>query len=321
MVNISVVVPVYNMERFLPKCMEALLTQTYQDMEIILVDDGSIDDSAAMCDKYGADEPRRIRVIHKANGGLSSARNAGMDAAKGKYVIFPDPDDWTEPDYLLRLSELIEHEKADMSCIGHYIDWDDHSVAAGEGESVRLMTGKEAQRALLLQPRMSGFAWNKLYCLEIIRKHKICFGDDVGVTEDLDFAYRYLKYCERVVFDPQARLYHYYQRAGAATHSGFSPKKLDSIHTYRKIAADTDMPELRIAAHEEICNTAINLTVQYCHAGCTDNRAWQKLRQDTKQFFGAYMRSRRYGMGRKIQAVLCLLVPRIYVKLKNRVNG
>ena len=92
-IKLTLAIPVYNMTPFLPRCMETMLAQTCQDFEILLVDDGSTDNSGQMCDDYAAKHSDFIRVVHKENGGLSSARNAGIDAAKGKYIIFPDPDD------------------------------------------------------------------------------------------------------------------------------------------------------------------------------------------------------------------------------------
>ena len=102
---ISIVVPIYNMEKLLPRCMDTLVTQSLA-YEIILVDDGSTDSSPKICDDYMQMYPAFVRVVHKDNGGLSSARNAGMDVARGKYVIFPDPDDWVELDYVSQMVEL-----------------------------------------------------------------------------------------------------------------------------------------------------------------------------------------------------------------------
>ena len=94
---ISVIVPVYNVEEYLPRCVDSLLSQTYEKLEIILVDDGTKDASDKICDAYAARDPR-VKVIHKENGGLSSARNAGIDIASGEYLAFVDSDDWIEPD-------------------------------------------------------------------------------------------------------------------------------------------------------------------------------------------------------------------------------
>ena len=99
-------IPVYNMESLLERCMDTMLSQTCRDFEIILVDDGSTDASPALCDAYAAAHPGLIRVVHKPNGGLSSARNAGIDAARGEFIVFPDPDDWVEPEYVRHLLQL-----------------------------------------------------------------------------------------------------------------------------------------------------------------------------------------------------------------------
>ncbi|MGN0335144.1 MAG: glycosyltransferase family 2 protein [Lachnospiraceae bacterium] len=316
---ISLVVPVFNMEQYLPRSMECLLCQT-GNYEIILVDDGSQDGSAALCDQYAMEHSKLVHVVHKENGGLSSARNAGMDVAQGEYVIFPDPDDWVEPQFVARLIELQEQYHPELLCIGYNVDFDTRSVPANKGQFLRQMDGVHAQRALLLPPTISGFAWNKLYHLDIIRSNGLRFLDDVGTTEDMDFAFRYLQHCKRVIFSPEDRLYHYYQRSGAATHSNFSRSKLESIRTYEKmIAASTD-EELIRAAEEEICNTAVNLVWSYQNSHLRDDEAWKQLRHYLKRYLKQYCTSSRYSCGRKVQAVLAYCVPKLYVALKNQVR-
>lgn len=316
---ISVIVPVFNMEQYLSRCMEKLLNQK-GDYEIILVDDGSTDGSTKLCDGYAEDHPYLVRVIHKENGGLSSARNAGMDSARGEFVIFPDPDDWVEPNFIAKLIDLQEQYHSDLLCVGHYVDYDTYSVPANKGISLQQMDKREAQRSLLMSPCINGFAWNKLYCLDIIHSYDLRFLDDVGTTEDLDFGFRYLQYCKKVVFSPNDRLYHYYQRSGAATHSSFSKRKLESMRTYEKmIDASTD-GELIRAAEEEICNTAINLIWSYQNSHLKDDEVWKQLRYYLKRYLKPYCTSNRYGYGRKIQAILAYCVPKLYVKLKNRFN-
>lgn len=318
---ITLVVPVFNMEQYLPRCMDALMKQTCKAFTIILIDDGSTDSSPSMCDRYAKEHPELIRVVHKKNGGLSSARNAGIEAASGKYIIFPDPDDWVEPDYVEQLLSLQERYQPDLVCLGHFIDYDDHSLPANEGQNFTQMTGADAQKALLMPPCMSGFAWNKLYQLDIIKAHRLKFLDDVGTTEDLDFAFRYLQFCDSVCFAPEIRVYHYYQRSGAATHSGFSVKKLQSIHTYEKIidiAGQTS--EIGRAAKEEICNTAINLLPIYLNSGIEDKVSYLKIKEYIQKYYFDYQKSSRYSKGRKIQAVLARYVPRLYCRIKNIVS-
>lgn len=318
--KIVIIVPVYNLKSLLPRCIDSLLAQTYKNYEIILIDDGSNDGSELICDQYAKRFPDRVCCIHKLNGGLSSARNAGIDGANGKYVIFPDPDDWTDSGYLQQLINLQMKYSADLVCTGYCIDFDNHSIPANLGQKRQVMSKTEAQRALLLPPYISGFAWNKLYHLDIIRAHGLRFLDDVGTTEDLDFAYRYLQFCEKIVFSPEDRFYHYYQRSGAATHSSFSRKKMESIRTYEKMIVTTTDKEMIRAAEEEICNTAVNLVCSFQESHIEDEEIWKQLRQYLRQYLKYYCTSQQYGIGRKIQAILAYYTPKLYAYLKRKIN-
>ena len=314
---ITAVISVFNMNDYLRRFMDTFLQQRYVQ-EIILVDDGSTDGSASICDEYKTKYPELIRVIHKENGGLSSARNAGIDAANGEYIIFPDPDDWVELGYTQRLIELQEQYHSELVCIGHYINYDDKQLLGKEGQEFLVTSGKMAQKLLVVQPCISSFAWDKLYHLEIIRKNNLRFLNDVGTREDVDFVFRYLEYCMSVCYDPESRLYHYYQRSGAATHSGFSQKKLDTFHTYEKIIESTEDSELIQAAREEICNTAINLIWLYQNSEVKNREQWRQLRKKMSENLDFYFKSKHLGAGRKIQACLAYYSPRLYAWLKNR---
>ena len=114
---VSVIVPVYKVAAYLPRCVDSILAQTWRNLEIILVDDGSPDECGSICDVYAEKDPR-IRVIHKENGGLSSARNAGLDTASGEYIGFVDSDDWIEPEMYARMLALMEKYDAKMVCAG-----------------------------------------------------------------------------------------------------------------------------------------------------------------------------------------------------------
>lgn len=318
---VTIVVPIYNMEQFLPRCMAGLLNQTYQDIEILLIDDGSTDGSLKLCEKYAHDYPDKIFIIHKENGGLSSARNAGIEVARGKYIIFPDPDDWVEPGYIEALLSAQEETNADLVCLGHYINYDNKELKANDGQVEIMLNAIDAKKALFVQPCMSGFAWNKLYHLDIIRENSLRFLDDVGTTEDLDFAFRYLDYCKSVYFNPTKRIYHYYQRSDAATGERFSKKKVEAIRTYEKIIqASCNYPEIIKAAKEEICNIAINLTWLYKRNHCDDIESWKQIRKYLRKYLWCYLKSKKFNVGRKIQAVVAWVSPSLYVILKENVR-
>ena len=117
MPKISIIVPVYNVEKYLRKCVDSILNQTFKDFELILVDDGSIDTSGKICDEYNLKD-NRIKVIHKENGGLSSARNAGLDIAQGEYIGFVDSDDWIELDMYEELYKICKENDTDVGIVG-----------------------------------------------------------------------------------------------------------------------------------------------------------------------------------------------------------
>lgn len=217
---ISIIVPIYNVEEYLEKCIRSALAQTYQNFELILVDDGSGDSSGTICDRYERENPR-VRVIHKKNGGLSSARNAGIEAAKGFYLYFLDGDDYIEPQLLCRAVDSMEQEGADL-CV---FDFDKVSEGGRHSFKWRLTAGvyeiqDEETRLNFLVKDIFGFrlgweVWSKLYKADIVRKQRISFESEREIfAEDLMFTFCYLLYCRKVTVLGEC-LYHYVVRKGS----------------------------------------------------------------------------------------------------------
>lgn len=319
---VTLVVPIYNMEAYLPRCVASIQAQTCRDFEVVLVDDGSTDSSGALCDAYAAGEPERFRVVHKPNGGLSSARNAGIDAARGEFVSFPDPDDWLEPDYVELLLRTQREHGADLVCLGHYVDTDEGSFPVTEQRELRLLEPPHCQRSLLMGPRFQGFSWNKLYRLDLIREHGLRFPDRMGTTEDLYFGYQYLAHCRLVCHDPEKRIYHYYQREDSSTRSGFTPDKLETMRAYEHILADCAGrdPELAQVVRDEMCTCAVNLLWMHENADDRDPAIRNRLRALIRDSLPGYFHTKNFGIGRKVQAVLAALSPKLFMHLKNLVQ-
>lgn len=200
---ISVIVPVYNMEKYLEKCMESLLKQTYPKIEILLVDDGSQDKSAQMCDDYAA-SCDLIRVIHKKNEGLGMARNTGMDLAEGEYVAFLDSDDYIAADLIEKLYDAIEKTGVDVSKAGFERVLDTGKVVAVKGYADEVFEGDRAKSEFA--PRMIGSCPDakdslemsvcaSLYRMELIRKHNLRFPSEREMlSEDLCFNIDYAQF-------------------------------------------------------------------------------------------------------------------------------
>ena len=159
---ISIIVPVYNVEQYLEKCVKSIIAQTYKNIEIILVDDGAKDNSGKMCDELALlDE--RIKVIHKQNGGLSDARNHGMKIATGEYIGFVDSDDYIAEDMFETLYKTIKENEADISIVSFYEMYKGRLIGVRDSGNLEIMNKEEAMKELLIDTKIQSYAWNKLF--------------------------------------------------------------------------------------------------------------------------------------------------------------
>ena len=224
---ISVIVPVYKVEQYLKQCVDSILAQTYQNLEIILVDDGSPDNCPVICDDY-AEKDGRILVIHKENGGVSEARNVGIDKSTGEYITFIDSDDYIAENYIESLFWTLQSSKADISVCGFLPFYDGNKVKEKvkcSKSCSKSYTSKEAVY-MALKGKCSVSVWTKLYkrCIfDIIR-----FPKGKTIAEDLAIQYDALFTARSVVFTDSCT-YFYRIRKGSAIHSYFSEKLLDKI--------------------------------------------------------------------------------------------
>lgn len=232
---VSVIVPIYKVEQYLPKCVQSILDQTHSNLEIILVDDGSPDGCGAICDAF-AQKDSRIRVIHKKNGGLSDARNAGIDIATGDYFSFVDSDDWLEPDAYESMLAVMERNHAKMVCAGRYDEYDDTGVQA-KGlcpEREEFVSGKEVVRRILRWDHMDSAAWDKLYARELFRDIRYPVG---RVVEDVPTTYRLALLAGGVAMLPKP-VYHYLHRAQSITTERVSEKTFHAAEHAARVYED-----------------------------------------------------------------------------------
>lgn len=250
--KVSVVVPVYNVEKYLRYSVASILAQTYKNLEIILVDDGATDNCPSICDELALTDSR-IRVVHKKNGGLSDARNAGIDVATGDYIGFVDSDDAIEPDMFEILVNAIELYDAQVSCCRFIRVWEDgREEPVGNDHQVIVYDGNEALKEYLYGKTMDPFVWNKLYKTELLNPtdgEKRRFVKGV-LGEDNPFNIELFKTLERVVLVGEAKYRYLQMRPGAITNSAISQKKIDSVFFWDGVRKDCkeNYPELEIYA-------------------------------------------------------------------------
>lgn len=225
---ISVIVPVYNVEKYIEKCLESIINQTYRNIEIILVDDGSTDNSGKICDDY-AKKYSNITVIHKLNGGLSDARNAGMKIAKGEFICFFDSDDWVEIDILEKAYNKLYENKSDVVIWGFSKDFvDDNENTYKNILSIPFncnINKEELNYQKLLNDEIQaiiGYAWNKLYKTKFIREYNMQFSKGISLVEDIIFNAYYLSIIKKISFLPYSGT-HYVQRARETLGMKFYP--------------------------------------------------------------------------------------------------
>ncbi len=201
---ISIIVPIYNASPFLRRCIECILRQTFEDYELLLIDDGSSDNSGQICEEY-ARKDARVRVFHKENGGVSSARNLGLEHVKGDYVTFADADDWMEESWLHDFA--VHAGKADIifqNAVWHY---DDGRTFLRSIRVDETLTYKQ-QLASLYPRSFLGYIWATLFRTDIVKRHGIRFNTQFKFKEDRDFVLSYCMYASSLIVLP-SRNYHY----------------------------------------------------------------------------------------------------------------
>ncbi len=213
MPRLSVIVTVYNVQDYLERCLISLSRQTLEDMEVLLVDDGSTDASGEMCDRYAAQHPN-ARVIHKQNGGVSSARNAGLDAATGEYIGFVDADDFIEPDCFERACSAAARTGADVVCFGFASVWGDEAVMKVVGGEEALFDGNESAFSALFDRRFKYFCWDKIYRRELYEGLRYPLG---RIYEDAYLLPMVIARAQKLLLLPDV-LYYYRMRPMSITH-------------------------------------------------------------------------------------------------------
>ena len=246
---ISIIVPVYKVEKYIRKCIESILNQTYKDFELILVDDGSPDDSGAICDEY-AEQDSRIKVLHQRNAGQASARNAGLAVAKGEYISFVDSDDTVEPYMLEVLKEMFTTFGCDIAMCGHRLVQENEDFVSSVTEYQPELLDIESLWNEIFG-NLNNAVWNKLFKRELL--DDIRFPLDLHHGEDLIFNLEYLKKCKTGAIN-RIPCYNYLKRTDSITTSAFSSKKIMEISSKDKALEIVRMNKVsQIANAEKFC--------------------------------------------------------------------
>ena len=247
--RISVIIPVYNVEPYLERCVTSVLEQTYPHLEVILVDDGSPDHCGDMCEAF-REKDDRVKVLHKENGGLSDARNAGLDVATGDYVFFVDSDDFIEKDSVLTLLTALKEDGAEMAIGGHAAIYDSGTVLDRSTGERSALEPKKALERMLYDDGIDLSAWAKLYKRELFEGVRFPKG---RLFEDAATTYKLMDKCQRISVHSLPQ-YNYMIRTNSITGTGFTPRKMDLIRSTEEMGAyvTEKYPDLEGAAQRRL---------------------------------------------------------------------
>lgn len=292
--GISVIVPVYKSEKYLDRCVQSILSQTYQDFELILVDDGSPDNSPLLCDKW-AENDSRVYVIHKENGGASSARNAGLKIAKGRWIAFADSDDWLDRTALKTLYDLANQYNVPMAIGGMRVvqKYTDASIVMKQ--NAKVLSNADLMSRFF---RLNGEPDTHSVCGTIIRRDIL---EDYSfiegrMNEDVETCYYLARKCEAAVYT-DAPLYNYFKNIEGVTNSGFSKKKLDLLDIWDIVQKQVEQftPEYSYACEMNCKRARFTLLTQmslngYDHDDSLMKKTKQQLKKEVRQSFWPLMK-------------------------------
>lgn len=320
-VKVSIIVPVYNNSHYLQKCLDSIMKQTYTEWECIIVNDGSTDCSGIICDEF-AKKDHRFRVIHKSNGGVSSARNCGIRLAAGKYISFIDSDDYIENNFLQKFIEVMNKYDIELACCRIWFDTKNGSYKQlGDG---KLISKRQAIHEMLYPTSFHGWPWNKFYKSSIIQKYNILFDEKLAYCEDELFVLQYITYIDKCYYLSDA-LYHYVQNETSANNQIYTNKKfnfkcLDRHKADEKcaeiIAQMNDFETLRVfkaRLFDSYMATSDKLLATY--GG--EIEVWRMLRKNLRKYYFYHITSKKFRRNWiiEIKFLIRVISPWLYLKI------
>ena len=313
---VSIIVPVYKVEPYLDQCVQSIVDQTYENLEIILVDDGSPDNCPAMCDAW-AKKDDRVQVIHKENGGVSTARNTGLDTATGSYITFVDADDWLEPNAVEILLEQAVSTGADIVVGNYYFDYVDKRDSQPLTVERHIWKQNEIVHAYI-RDRIRPEVHNKLYAGASIGDLR--FDPSIGYGEDLLFNY-YAFSKARVVAQTDVCCYHYLQSSGNSSTTAYMTKnRAESYRVTAEIVKDLrETPFTSLAVWRHV-RTVYALLSRVCNA---QGEAYFEpyfaiYRDEILAHKSEILGSAQYSAKQKAATVLLWLAPKAFAQISKR---
>lgn len=312
---ISIIVPVYNVEKYLNKCLDSLVNQTYKNIEIIVVDDGSTDSSGKIADDY-SNKYENVKVIHTVNCGLSAARNIGLDNASGEFIAFVDSDDWVDSNTFEAVYQMISSNNYDLSAFAMLLEYDTETEQHISEHDANISNQKELFRLILDTDYVCGFACNKLFKASLIGDLR--FDESLLSCEDIVFCSKYAMNCKNAIYTT-AQFYHYRQRNDSMTGEyKYSVRKLSVLTAYENIMPiyKEYAPEDYYKLERNYLKIALNIKGRMILSGVKDDEVAQRLEKIIKEYYPRVIMNSNVSAKAKINIALTRIFPGVMLKAK-----
>ena len=304
------IVPVYNAQDYLDRCLTSLVGQTMEELEFILVDDGSTDSSGQLCDRWAEKDPR-IRVLHKENGGLSSARNIGIDMASCDLVGFVDSDDWVEPDMFELLYTNLVAEGADISSCGIFYDYPKHIHTSPDTTGYYVMDSRAGIHAVMDNVGVSAYVWNKIYKKQLFSTIRFPLGK---LYEDDFISLKLVDAAEKMVSSLVPK-YHYIQRQGSLCRQGWHPgerHRLEAAESNYRFVEENYPEHLSLARYKYVQAHYSLLDRMLLSEGFVDPKERRGIVRFLRRNTRSVLKTPKLSKIRKISAVVLFLNVGLY---------
>jgi len=310
-IKISIIVPIYNVEKYLNQCIDSILMQTFRDFELILIDDGSPDNCGEICDDYQAKDDR-IRVFHQENAGVSAARNLGLKVAQGEYIAFVDSDDWLEQEMYEILYNDMQKYQADITICNHTFDYEDGRSLARYKENGNFLFDREMALNKMLEGRLFAWTlWNMLYKKSLFEG--LNFNNEISIGEDILICFELFKRSNKISYNSNLK-YHYRQRENSACSKSFSKKSFDEIVANKVVYEDVlcNFPELREIMFYRYHMAVINAGIKIIKTDERVNkRSFQEIQNKLNNNIVMFCKNRFSTISQKLYA-LTFFMPYIF---------
>lgn len=309
---ISIIIPVYNVEKYLHRCLDSILAQTLKEYEVLLIDDGSNDSSALICDEY-ASRDRRFKVIHKENKGVSNARNIGIENSVGEYIVFIDSDDWVASDYLKVLYTTMQENSCDLAyCAFKRVN--ELYPSTGNDENILNFTKKVVYSIYdecFWFGSNRGVLWTAIYYREKIGELR--FNEAISIGEDKLFLLEYAKKCKNIIYVPR-KLYCYFQRENSAMHNNvFKESDLSILNAQKlKFQLFSDNKKTLLYVKASCCGQCWVMISRYYYDYNFRKKYYKLIIRLFRKYLGAYLRIGCIPLIKKFKFICYALMPKLY---------